>query len=119
MAYKQALLVCLSLRGEIHRDTANARLRLGSVLNDGEEFDDAEEELRKVLSIREALQSTDDLRTAEVCSLLGTVLIEQNKFEEALSLHVRALEIQKQLLDKDDPLIIESIEVIDKLNYLK
>ena len=98
MAYRQALTAYMGLHGDNHVATADARLKLGRILNLEQEFKPAEEELRKAVAAFEEHYGEEDLRTAESYALLGTILNRQGGFEEALSFHEKALAARKEQL---------------------
>lgn len=51
----------------------------------------------------------DALREADLLSNLGTVLVAEGKYEEALERHERALELRERELDAEDPRIGSSL----------
>jgi tetratricopeptide (TPR) repeat protein len=91
--------------GDGHADTADVRVRLGRVLSHQEDFDSAEEELRKAVAAREELFGADDLQTAEAYSLLGTVLNRKGEYTESQAFHEKALATRLEKLGDNDPLV--------------
>ena len=65
--------------------------------------------LRQALAIRERMLGENHADTADSCSVLGILLYDEGRFEEALPYYQRALAIREQVLGPEHPHTARSV----------
>jgi tetratricopeptide (TPR) repeat protein len=97
-------------RGDPPEAAAMLASNLGVLRADQSRFDDAVEQFRRAIEIRERAFGEETPNLATALNNLGSVLYMQGDYEGAIEVHRRALEIRERVLGAEHPDVGMSLE---------
>lgn len=101
--------------GDHHKDTLDAKVRLGKCLEDAEEYDLGISTFYEVMAMRRSLEGEKDPSTSDALILIANCLRKKGQYMQAIRELKRALKVYRESLGDSHPSVASTVDEIASL----
>jgi len=101
--------------GDHHRETLDAKIRLGKCQEDAENYDEAISSFYEVMVMRRALHGDNDRSASDALIMIANCLRKKGQYMQAIRELKRALKVYREALGDSHPCVASTVDEIASL----